>query len=493
MPDDKFPLNILQRSLKMTTEPPQGLKGNLVRLFANINEDKFDEAKPMYRRLLFCVAFFHCTLIARKRFRQLGYNAVYSFNDADFEISDNLLASYLEEYEEVPWDALRYLFSIINYGGHITDDWDKRVLIAYINQFFNVEALETPFYRLSTLPAYHIPRDGSWESYKDFLDLLPTSERAESVGQHASADVATLAQDALIICSTLLQLSSTGGSGAGGGEDEKVDELAAEMITKLPPKIDGETTEKLMGPEITMPICVSLLQEIVYFNTLINLITAGLKELRRAIEGLVVMSEVLENMYQCIFEGRVPVFWKKGRPSIKPLGAWCRELLLRGQHLFAWAKAPRAPPTLCWLPSLVVPTGFLTAVMQTTARTEMWPIDTLCWEFTVMSLEESAFVRPPRDGGVYIRGLYLEGASWYKKEGHLAEPLPMQLVFPLTPIHFKPIRAAGKRMRNRYICPCYYYPLRLGAFVVATDLPSGKENSEFWIKRGTAMLCTLSV
>ncbi|CAH0702189.1 unnamed protein product [Spodoptera exigua] len=146
MPDNKFPLNILQRSIKMTTEPPQGLKGNLVRLFANINEDKFDEATPMYRRLLFCVSFFHCTLIARKRFRQLGYNAVYSFNDADFDVSDNLLANYLEEYEEVPWDALRYLFAIINYGGHITDDWDKRVLIAYINQFFNEEALETPFY-----------------------------------------------------------------------------------------------------------------------------------------------------------------------------------------------------------------------------------------------------------------------------------------------------------------------------------------------------------
>ena len=64
-----------------------------------------------------------------------------------FQVSDNLLANYLEEYEEVPWDALRYLFAIINYGGHITDDWDKRVLIAYINQFFCEEALDTPFYR----------------------------------------------------------------------------------------------------------------------------------------------------------------------------------------------------------------------------------------------------------------------------------------------------------------------------------------------------------
>ncbi|KAL4710660.1 hypothetical protein ACJJTC_003296 [Scirpophaga incertulas] len=448
MPDDKFPLNILQRSIKMTTEPPQGLKGNLVRIFANINEDRFDEASPKYRRLLFCVAFFHCTLIARKRFRQLGYNVVYSFNDADFDVSDNLLANYLEEYEDVPWDALRYLLATINYGGHVTDDWDRRVLAAYVNQFFCEEALDTPFYRLSSLPAYHVPRDGSLEAYRDWLELLPSAEKAEAVGQHASADVHTLAQDALNMCGTLFALAFTGGGGAGGGEDQKVDELAAEMLVRLPSKIDMETTERLMGPEAVMPMCVSLLQEIGYFNTLVSGITAGLVELRRAIEGLVVMSEMLEDMYLCIFEGRVPAFWQKSRPSCKPLGAWCRELSQRGAHLWAWAAAPRAPPALCWLPSLVAPTGFLTAVMQTTARSEGWPIDTLCWEFTVMTLEESAIVRPPRDGGVYIRGQYLEGASWFKKEGYLQEPMPMQLVFPLAPIHFKPIRSSGRKLRS---------------------------------------------
>jgi hypothetical protein len=61
------------------------------------------------------------------------------------------------------------------------------------------------------------------------------------------------------------------------GPCTKVDELAAEMIVKLPGKIDVETTERLMGPEIVMPMCVSLLQEIGYYNVLISSITAGLK------------------------------------------------------------------------------------------------------------------------------------------------------------------------------------------------------------------------
>ncbi|KPJ05500.1 Dynein heavy chain 2, axonemal [Papilio xuthus] len=138
-----------------------------------------------------------------------------------------------------------------------------------------------------------------------------------------------------------------------------------------------------------------------------------MKELRRAIEGLVVMSEILETMYRCIFEGKVPIFWQKGvcvsetsvtgRPTLKPLGSWCRELWARGDRLGAWASAPRSPPPLCWLPALLAPTGFLTAVMQTTARGEGWPIDTLCWDFTVLTIEEQNIMRAPRDGGVYIR------------------------------------------------------------------------------------------
>lgn len=56
-----------------------------------------------------------------------------------------------------------------------------------------------------------------------------------------------------------------------------MDELAQEMLTKLPARIDLETTERMMGPEIVMPMCVSLLQEITYYNTLLNIIISGLK------------------------------------------------------------------------------------------------------------------------------------------------------------------------------------------------------------------------
>ena len=39
----------------------------------------------------------------------------------------NVLYNYLEANNRIPWEDLRYLFGEIMYGGHITDDWDRRL------------------------------------------------------------------------------------------------------------------------------------------------------------------------------------------------------------------------------------------------------------------------------------------------------------------------------------------------------------------------------
>lgn len=62
-------------------------------------------------------------------------------------MSECLLTIYLDEYKETPWDALKYLIAGVNYGGHITDDWDRRLVNTYINQYFCEDALNVAFFR----------------------------------------------------------------------------------------------------------------------------------------------------------------------------------------------------------------------------------------------------------------------------------------------------------------------------------------------------------
>jgi dynein heavy chain len=167
-PHPKFPTSILQRGIKITTEPPKGIKQNLQRLYNLIPEGSFNRSKTphKYKKLLFSLCFFHSILLERKKFMTLGWNRTYDFNDADFQVSDSLLSIYLDEYEHTPWDAIKYLIADLNYGGHVTDKWDRRLLGVYAKKLFCPEVLTIPNFRLSSLFTYFVPEDGPLQTYK---------------------------------------------------------------------------------------------------------------------------------------------------------------------------------------------------------------------------------------------------------------------------------------------------------------------------------------
>lgn len=38
---------------------------------------------------------------------------------------------------QVPWEDMRYIFGEIMYGGHIVEDWDRRLASAYLLKYFH--------------------------------------------------------------------------------------------------------------------------------------------------------------------------------------------------------------------------------------------------------------------------------------------------------------------------------------------------------------------
>ncbi|KAK9398328.1 dynein heavy chain 2 axonemal [Crotalus adamanteus] len=496
-PHPEFPISILQAGIKMTTEPPTGLKANMKRLYQLITDPQFNRCtKPSrYKKLLFALCFFHSVLLERKKFLQLGWNIVYGFNDSDFEVSENLLSLYLDEYEDTPWDALKYLIAGVNYGGHVTDDWDRRLLTTYINDYFCDQTVAAPFYKLTALDTYYIPKDGNLSSYKEYISLLPGMDPPEAFGQHPNADVASQITEARTLFETLLSLQpqTTPTGAAGQSREDKVLELSSDVRSKIPEEIDYEGTCKVLSTDPS-PLNVVLLQEIQRYNSLLQIISSSLVELEKGIQGLVVMSTDLEEIFNCIFDARVPPMWERAYSSQKPLAAWTRDLGLRVEQFARWAKTAH-PPVLFWLSGFTFPTGFLTAVLQAAARQNNISVDTLSWEFIVSTVDDNNLVYPPKEG-VWIRGLFLEGAGWDKKNSCLVEAEPMQLVCPIPTIHFKPVENKKKSSKGIYSCPCYYYPNRAGSsgrpsFVIGVDLRSGAMPPDHWIKRGTALLMSL--
>jgi dynein heavy chain len=91
-PHPKFPISVLQNSLRVTTEPPRGLRANMIRLYSNMPDDKFSikiqSEKAKYKKLVYALSWFHSIILERIKFKSLGWNLKYDFNDSDWITSD---------------------------------------------------------------------------------------------------------------------------------------------------------------------------------------------------------------------------------------------------------------------------------------------------------------------------------------------------------------------------------------------------------------------
>ena len=248
IPHPEFPIGILQKAIKMTTEPPTGLRSNLIRLYNLITEEQFSMAvfRNYYRPLLFSLCFFHAILLERKKFGSLGYNVdpAYDFNDSDFQVSEAILSLYINEMEEplatsIPFQTIRFLICDASYGGRVTDDWDRRTLQTYINQYMNIDAVLTPQYRLSTESAYYIPGvDLTLTAYKDFVNVLPGEDSPLAFGQHPNADIISQIIRSGDLLECLMTLNATVlvkvSGGSGGGENTvSVDKVVLGLADQL--------------------------------------------------------------------------------------------------------------------------------------------------------------------------------------------------------------------------------------------------------------------
>jgi len=71
----------------------------MYRLYSSMQNNKFLEGPEMekminkswYKKLLFSLTWFHSIIIERKRFKNLGWNVAYDFNDSDWQTSDSIL------------------------------------------------------------------------------------------------------------------------------------------------------------------------------------------------------------------------------------------------------------------------------------------------------------------------------------------------------------------------------------------------------------------
>ncbi|XP_015110698.1 dynein heavy chain 1, axonemal [Diachasma alloeum] len=500
-PTINFPPTILENAMKLTVEPPRGIKANMYRVYTTqipLLHDLFTSEGVKvneFKSLLYSLCLFHSILLERRKYGSLGFNIPYEFSDGDLAICISQLQMFIREYTEIPFEVLIYTAGHVNYGGRITDDWDRRCVLTLLQDFYNSQVLKDDhifdpkglYRQVSTAT----PASCTYESYLSAITRLPLNDKPEIFGLHYNAELSYATSEAYYCTTNLAALQPRTTQRSTGGE-ATIRVIAENLLVKVPGLFDVQMIQERHPVLYGESLNTVLQLEAKRYNALLKIVSNSLSQLLAALKGEIVMNEMLETMASNLNMNNVPELWKsRGYPSLKPLGAWMLDLNERIEFMRNWSD--RGIPSSFWISGFFFPQALFTGTLQNFARKHSLPIDTI--EFSYQIFESLPHTRA--DDGCCLYGLFLEGCRW---DGNTLEESNAKVLHSeMKPIFLKPEQIRKSPPKGVYNCPVYKTLTRSGTlsttghstnFVLCMEIPSSRVETH-WIKRGVAMICAL--
>ncbi|GBG28853.1 Dynein heavy chain 5, axonemal [Hondaea fermentalgiana] len=443
-----FPVGLLQQALKVTNEPPAGIKSSMMRCFTElVDQERLDRVESdVWRKMLFTTCFLHAVVQERRRIGPIGWTIPYQFTVGDLQASLSFVERHLFGASEISWHAIQYMVAEVQLGASVTDDVDRRLMATFADTYLQPASL-APGATLARSPTftYEVPDFPEIEQYVAAVAAFPEGDdSAEVLGLHANAQVSSRAQTSQTLLDSMLQMQpkhtpaqSTDDASATGQAEMDVATRAAKILSELPtlpaPSACAAHIERLGG--LSVPLNVVLSQELAFLQNVLTTVKTSLRELLAALKGHATMTPELAELHDLIFVAKVPSLWEDG-----------------------------------------------------------WALDGVELSTQITSFADNTHVRAAPKHGVYVHGLVLEGAAWNASDLSLSAPAPKTVSTPMPVIHVSATtRDAAKRSGAEYgpfgpyEAPLYRDTARR-EFVAYIKLPSKEQRPSHWALRGAALV-----
>ncbi len=551
-PTNDFPIGLLHQSLKVTNEPPKGIKAGMLKTYSSVvSAERLDifEYKE-WKNIIFALSFIHSLVIERRKYGSLGFCIPYDFNNSDLEASilfvekqfqrESDLEQKKQPHEMINYKTLTNVVSNILYGGRITDLKDESLFKTIVSSYIENPSFKNPnfcFYKSkdskgSNVVEYKIPDNlKEIKQYTDHIQKFPTVDPPQVFGLHGSADMTFRIKEFHELLETLTDaLPKDAGGGGGESKEEMIKRSIKEFIDELPDEFNEKEYRDTinsyaftnLGVGLQVPLNNVLLQEIQDIQRILVNVKRTLYDVRDALEGTLLMTEVITECIEAFNLFRPPKIWmfdaNGGEISwLCPSAAgWFKGLVERANRLREWLGCENNQRPPFYLPGFLKPQGFLAAYRQEFYRSKKGSVKALdevdlnyepdkngCTDPKIVKQQMKS---QQKIESILIYGLYIEGAIWGTNRCLADDPNQNSrntiIKFPVLTVtgfdtgagdnNKKDNKAAAAQNKPTYSCPLYKYPKRTDKYIITDiklNITGGEQDEKFWQRRGVALLC----